>query len=125
METFQLAFKLSLLVDCYVLLPVTKLHSKTAIELSRQRPIQHDVPSHPPSALPSVCQTFYNSSRVQLKVSGNINMDQRPGCGIRNTPDNRLSGSHCIKLSSLPIWHYCGISTSDHGHTIFFPPLAA
>lgn len=36
-----------------------------------------------------------------------------------NTRDNQQSGSHCIKLSSLPIWHYCGISTLDHGHTIF------
>lgn len=64
-------------------------------------------------------QTFYNLSKEQLKVSGNINMDQQLGCGIRNPLDNQLSGSHCIKLSSFPIWHYCGISTSDHGHTIF------
>lgn len=63
--------------------------------------------------------TFYNLSKEQLKVSGNINMDLQLGCGIRNTLDNQLSGSHCIKLSSSPIWHYCGISTLDHGHTIF------
>ncbi len=65
-------------------------------------------------------QTFYNLSKEQLKVSGNINMDQQLGCGIRNTLDNQLSGSHCIQLSSFPIWHYYGIRTSDHGHTIFF-----
>ncbi len=62
---------------------------------------------------------LYNLSKKQLEVSGNINMDQQLGCGIRNTLDNQLSGSHCIKLSSFPI---CGISTLDHGHTIF-PPL--
>lgn len=63
-------------------------------------------------------KTFYNLSKEQLKVSGNINMVQQFGCGIRNSLDSQLSGSHCIKLSSFPIWLYCGISTLDHGHTI-------
>lgn len=73
-------------------------------------------------------KTFHTIRRSEFEVSGTVNIDQQIGRGIRNTLDNRLSGSHCIEteqLLALPWYQHFRSWTWHYSLAVWWAPVWA